>query len=214
MVRQAIFDAYKEDTYTRGFRVYTTLSKKHQDAAYVALRQGMLEYDERQGYRGAEGYYGVPDDVTDEQLEDALQDEAESDGILPAIVLEATSESLTAYGKGGEKVTIVGEALEFAELMIGKTAPPKTRVKRGALIRVQNDRKTGWKIVQIPKIEGAFVSLDADKWLTSTTSPATGVYNSATALTDSMVPISSSAAKTCPTSGTSTKTTSPSSSWA
>lgn len=162
MVRQAIFDAYKEDTYTRGFRVYTTLSKKHQDAAYVALRQGMLDYDERQGYRGAEGYYGVPDDVTDEQLEDALQDEAESDGILPAIVLEATSESLTAYGKGGEKVTIVGEALEFAELMIGKTAPPKTRVKRGALIRVQNDRKTGWKIVQIPKIEGAFVSLDAD----------------------------------------------------
>ncbi len=162
MVRQAIFDAYKEDTYTRGFRVYTTLSKKHQDAAYVALRRGMLEYDERQGYRGAEGYFDVPDDVSDEQLEDALQDEVESDGILPAIVLEADDESLTAYGKGGEKVTIVGAALEFAEPMIGKTAPPKTRVKRGALIRVYNDRKDGWKIVQIPKIEGAFVSLDAD----------------------------------------------------
>jgi penicillin-binding protein 1A len=162
MVRQAIFDAYKEDTYTRGFRVYTTLSKKHQDAAYVALRRGMLEYDERQGYRGAEGYFDVPDDVTDEQLEDALQDEAESDGILPAIVLEASDESLMAYAKGGEKVTIVGDALEFAEAMIGKSAPPKTRVKRGALIRVMNDRKTGWTIVQIPKIEGAFVSLDAD----------------------------------------------------
>ncbi len=162
MVRQAIFDAYKEDTYTRGFRVYTTLSKKHQDAAYVALRRGMLDYDERQGYRGAEGYFDVPEGVTDEQLEDALQDEAESDGILPAIVLEASNESLSAYAKGGEKVTIDGEALEFAKPMIGKSAPRKTRVKRGALIRVHNDRKTGWKIVQLPQIEGAFVSLDAD----------------------------------------------------
>jgi len=162
MVRQAIFDAYKEDTYTRGFRVYTTLSKKHQDAAYAALRRSMLEYDERQGYRGAEGYFDVPDGVTDEQLEDALQDEAESDGILPAIVLDASRESLTAYAKGGEKVTIVGDALKFAEPMIGKKARPKTRIERGALIRVQNDRKAGWKIVQIPKIEGAFVSLDAD----------------------------------------------------
>ncbi len=162
MVRQAIFDAYKEDSYTRGFRVYTTLSKKHQDAAYAALRRGMLEYDERQGYRGAEGYFDLPKEVSDEPLEDALQDEAESDEIFPAIVLDVSQKSLKAYRKGGEHITIVGEGLAFAEPMIGRAAPPKTRLKRGALIRVRNDKKIGWKITQLPQVEGAFVSLDAD----------------------------------------------------
>src|SRR5258708_31478016 len=60
MVRQAIYDAYKEEAYTRGFRVYTTLSKIHQDAANRALRAGAMEYDKRQGYRGAEGYFNLP----------------------------------------------------------------------------------------------------------------------------------------------------------
>jgi penicillin-binding protein 1A len=162
MVRQAIFDAYKEDSYTRGFRVYTTLSIPHQDAAYAALRDGMLEYDERQGYRGVEGYFDLPKDVSDEQLEDALQDESESDDIFPAIVLDISNKSLTAYRKGGERITIVGDGLAFAEPMMGKASPPKTRVKRGALIRVRNDKKVGWRITQLPEVEGAFVSLDAD----------------------------------------------------
>ena len=162
MVRQAIYDAYKEDSYTRGFRVYTTLSKKHQDAAYAALRQGLLEYDQRQGYRGAEGYFDLPRDVSDEQLEDALQEEAESDDIIPAIVLDVSQKSVKVYRKGGERVTIVGAGLAFAEPMIGKAAPPKTRLKRGALIRVRNDKTDGWSIVQLPQVEGAFVSIDAD----------------------------------------------------
>jgi len=162
MVRQAIYDAYKEDSYTRGFRVYTTLSKKHQDAAYAALRQGLLEYDQRQGYRGAEGYFDLPKDVSDEQLEDALQEEAESDDIIPAIVLDVSQKSVKVYRKGGERVTIVGAGLAFAEPMIGKAAPSKTRLKRGALIRVRNDKTDGWSIVQLPQVEGAFVSIDAD----------------------------------------------------
>ncbi len=161
-VRQAIYDAYKEEAYSRGFKVRTTLSTRHQNAAYAALRQGMLEYERRQGYRGAEGYFDLPKDVTEEQLEDALQEESESDDIFPAIVLEESSKSVTAYRKGGETVTVVGEGLKFASRMIGSRAPAKTRIKRGALIRVQKDPKIGWQIVQIPIVEGAFVSMDAD----------------------------------------------------
>src|SRR5215213_2895182 len=50
--------------------------------------------------------------------------------------------------------------------------------------------------------------------LTSTTSPPTGAYTSETALTLSTVPKESPASKVAPSSGNSTKTTSPSSSWA
>ncbi|HWH46566.1 MAG TPA: penicillin-binding protein 1A [Burkholderiales bacterium] len=163
MVRQAIYDAYKEEAYTRGFRVYTTLSKVHQDAAYRALRQGVLEYDERQNYRGAEGYFDLPkEEVGEEALEDALQEELESDDIYPAIVLELDAKTVKAYRKGGEFVAIAGDGLKFASRMIGNRAPAKVRLRRGALIRVQPDGKSGWKIVQLPQVEAALVSVSTN----------------------------------------------------
>lgn len=163
MVRQAIYDAYKEEAYTRGFRVYTTLSKVHQDAAYRALRQGVLEYDERQNYRGAEGYFVLPkEEIGEEALEDALQDELESDDIYPAIALEVDAKVVKAYRKGGEFVTINGDGLKFAGRMIGNRAPAKVRLRRGALIRVQPDAKGGWKIVQLPQVEAALVSVNTN----------------------------------------------------
>jgi penicillin-binding protein 1A len=163
MVRQAIYDAYKEEAYTKGLRVFTTLSKMHQDAAYQALRQGVLEYEFRQNYRGAEGYFDLPkDEVGDEALEDALQDEQESDDIFPAIVLEADAKLVKAYRKGGETLSIAADGLKFASRMIGPKAPAKTRLKRGALIRVQPHLKGGWQIVQMPNVEAALVSVDTD----------------------------------------------------
>jgi penicillin-binding protein 1A len=56
MVRQYMYDKYREEAYTKGFRVYTTLDSQHQAAAYEAVRKGMLDYDRRHGYRGPEGF--------------------------------------------------------------------------------------------------------------------------------------------------------------
>ncbi len=55
MVRQTLFDTYGEDAYTRGLTVYTTIHKADQEAAYAAVRRGVLDYDRRHGYRGPEG---------------------------------------------------------------------------------------------------------------------------------------------------------------
>jgi len=41
MVRQAMAERYPDEVYSRGFRVYTTLRKADQEAAYVALRRGV-----------------------------------------------------------------------------------------------------------------------------------------------------------------------------
>src|SRR6185436_9723688 len=73
MVRQAVYERYKDDTYTRGIRIYTTVSAKHQEAAYQALRRGVHEYDRRHGYRGPEGYAELPAKLTEEALDEALQ---------------------------------------------------------------------------------------------------------------------------------------------
>src|SRR6267142_138554 len=61
MVRQLLYERYPEDVYSRGFRVYTTITRADQEAAYAALRQGLLEYDRRHGYRGPEGFVDIKD---------------------------------------------------------------------------------------------------------------------------------------------------------
>ena len=160
MVRQALYERYQEDAYTKGYKVFTTLSKAHQDAAYAAVRRGVLDYDRRHGYRGAEAYVELKDGITDEDLEDLLQDHAESDDIYPALVLEANARAVKAYRRGGEVVEITGDGLKLARPMMGDKAPAARRLRRGALIRVAQVEGGAWEITQLPQVEAALVSLD------------------------------------------------------
>jgi penicillin-binding protein 1A len=160
MVRQSMYERYQEDAYTRGFRVYTTLSKPDQDAAYAAVRKGVMEYDKRHGYRGAEGYFDLPQNISEDTLEEALQEQSENDDIYPALVLEANAKSVKVYRKGGATIDIGGDGIKFARLMIGEKAPNNRKLRRGALIRIQPDDKEGWQIVQLPQVEAALVAMD------------------------------------------------------
>jgi penicillin-binding protein 1A len=160
MVRQSVFDRYQDDAYTKGYRVFTTLSKAHQDAAYVAVRRGVLDFDRRHGYRGAESYVELREGVSDEDLEDLLQDHAESDDIYPALVLSASAKLIKAYRKGGEVVEISGEGLKVARPMLGDKAPAGRRLRRGALVRVVKTETGEWEITQLPQVEAGLVSID------------------------------------------------------
>jgi penicillin-binding protein 1A len=160
MVRQALYERYQEDTYTKGLRVYTTLLTAHQDAAYAALRRGAQEYDLRHGYRGSEGYVELPAKFNDETLEDALQDTADSDDLYAAIVVEAGPKLVRAYRKGGEWVDIKEDGLKFAARMLGDKANPGQRIRRGAVIRVQKDEKGHWQVLQLPTVEASIIALD------------------------------------------------------
>ncbi|HEY6239213.1 MAG TPA: penicillin-binding protein 1A [Burkholderiales bacterium] len=159
MVRQLLYERYPEDIYSRGFRVYTTITRLDQEAAYAALRQGILEYDRRHGYRGPEGFVDLKDSQ-EEDYEEALQDHSDSDDLLPALVLEATPKRVRAYRRGGETVTIAGNGLKFAERMLDARTPQTRRIRPGAVIRIQKDDKGDWQIVQLPEAEGAFISVN------------------------------------------------------
>lgn len=160
MVRQAMYDRYKDEAYTGGFRVYTTLSTKHQEAAYAAVRRGVQEYDRRHGYRGPENFVDLPASPTDEVLEDALQDSAETEDFHAAIVLEASPRRVKAYRKGAGMVEIGEEGLKFAIRLLGDKANPNQRIRRGAIIRVQADAKGRWHITQLPEVEAGVVAVD------------------------------------------------------
>ena len=159
MVRQMLYERYPNDVYARGFRVYTTITKFDQEAAYEALRKGLFEYDRRHGYRGPEGYVNL-NNSDEETYEDALQDHADSDDLLAALVLEASPKQVTAYRRGGDTVTISADGLKFAARMLENKTPPNRKIRRGAVIRVQKDEKDNWQIVQLPDAEAAFISLN------------------------------------------------------
>lgn len=159
MVRQALFERYPDEVYTRGFRVYTTISRADQEAAYAALRRGILDYDRRHGYRGPEAYLTLPPKPSDEQLEDALQEIPDSDDLAAAIVLEATPKLVRAYRRGGE-IQIAEPGLRFVARNLGAQAPADKRITRGAVIRVRKDEKGSWHLLQLPEVESALVAID------------------------------------------------------
>lgn len=162
MVRQYMYDKYREEAYTKGFRVYTTLDSQHQAAAYEAVRKGMLDYDRRHGYRGPEGFVELTGESNEDTYEDELQKYSDAGDLLPALVLSASSQKVQAHIKGGETITISGNGLRFAARSLSNKTNPQNRIRRGAVIRAQKNSDGGWSIAQIPAAEAAFVSIDPD----------------------------------------------------
>ncbi|MDE2598678.1 MAG: penicillin-binding protein 1A [Rhodocyclaceae bacterium] len=162
MARQIAVERYSEDAYNQGLRVITTIVKAEQDAANASLRKGVLDYDRRHGYRGAEKYIDPKEFArnTEEEYEDALSEITEVDDLPPALVLEASPTHVKAYRRGGEMVNLSGDALKFAARMLDDSAPANKRLRRGAVIRLiagPNDKQP-WLIAQQPEVESAFVA--------------------------------------------------------
>ena len=162
MARQITAEKFPEEVYSRGMKVYTTLIKAEQEAAYLSLRKGVMDYDHRHGYRGAESYLDMKDIKSDqdEAIDEALQDIPDAGDLIPALVLSADTRQIKVYRKGGEVLTLNGDAMKFAARMIDDKAPPNKRLKRGAIVRLQKDDKNGWQISQLPEVESAFVAVD------------------------------------------------------
>jgi len=163
MTRQLVYEQFREETYTRGLNVFTTITKADQDAAYIALRRGVMDYEKRHGYRGPEGYMDIPAarEEADDAIETELADHPDSDDLIAAVVLEANPKALRAVLASGEEISITGPGLAFANNLLSDKAPPNRRVKRGAIIRVTQEGQT-WSITQMPEVESAFVSASTE----------------------------------------------------
>lgn len=164
MARQIAADSFPEDVYTRGMKVYTTLIRADQEAAYRSLRKGVMDYDRRNGYRGAESYIDMSSlsSDQDETIDILLQDIHDAGDLRPALVLQTAQNSVQAYVKGGELLTLTGDGIRFAQRMLDDKAPPNKRIRRGAIIRVIKDDAGKWSISQLPEVESAFVAINPE----------------------------------------------------
>ena len=162
MVRQLIFSQYGNEAYTRGLNVYTSLNAGNQEAAYAALRRGIMDYERRQHYRGPEQFVSLPTaaEEVEDAIEEALANHPDNGDILAAVVLEATSRKIVAARANGDTLEITGDGLKPAQSGLSDKAAPNIKIRRGAVIRVAKTPKNAWEITQLPEVEGALVAVD------------------------------------------------------
>jgi len=161
-VRQQMLAQYGESAYTRGLKVYTTLVASEQAAAYHALRQTLMDYTQRQRYRGPEHFIDLPADpqARDEAVDEALAAHPDRDDLVAAVVLEAGPKEIRAMRADGETLRVGAKGLQLVQAALSARAAPAARIRPGAVIRVRQDAQGVWHATQLPEVEGAFVALD------------------------------------------------------
>ena len=162
MVRQMMFAQYGEETYSRGLNVYTSIATDDQNAAYAALRRGILDYDRRQAYRGPEKFIDLPKDAQElgEAVDDALASHPDAGELFAAVVTQASARKVTVMRRGGEVVDITGAGLRPVSSGLAAKAGPNIRIRPGAVVRVLKTSRGDWELTQLPEVEGALVALD------------------------------------------------------
>jgi len=162
MVRQAMVVQYGDEAYTRGLNVYTSLRAEEQQAAYQAVRRGVLDYERRQVYRGPERNIALPAEGTarDEAIDAALDDHPDNGDLMSAVVLQASPKEVVAVRQDGEPFSIKGEGLKPAQSGLSPKASASVQIKPGSVIRVLRNPDKSWRITQVPEVEAAFVALD------------------------------------------------------
>ena len=162
MARAEMVGRFGSTAYTDGFRVYTTTSSKRQIAANQALVQGLIEYDQRHGYRGPEAHLAGTNQA--DWLKQ-LGDYRGQSGVLPAVVSHVSKESARALLRDGSEHTISWESMKWARPFISTNSlgpqpkAPSDVVKPGDVIRVRFVEGEAL-FSQIPQAQGALVSLD------------------------------------------------------
>ncbi len=162
MVRQFVVDLVGEAAYVRGYNVTTTVRAKDQEAAYLAVRRGLLDYERRQPFRGPEGAVELPAEGKPglgDAIDAAMQQYPDSDELLAVVVLEASPRRVVVARSENEVYALEGDAIRFVRAALADNAGA-TRVRRGSILRMTTDEKGGWRLTQVPQVEAGFVSLD------------------------------------------------------
>ena len=168
MVRQAAMDRYGADAMNEGYRITTTLDSKAQEAATLAIRNALLAYDRRHGWRGAEASVDLPQNATPEQWQEELAAYRAIAGLEPGLVTEVDANGATVFLGDGQSAALAIERMRWAAPYIDENrrrASPRRVdevLKRGDVVRLARSAEGEWELAQIPKAQGALVSLSPE----------------------------------------------------
>jgi len=168
MVRLDALERLGNDALTDGYTVHTTLDAAAQDAANQALRDDLISYDERHGFRGPEAHVELPEHPTQAAFDKLLDPFHPVVGLMPGVVTESGDKSATVYLSDGQSVSLEFSEVKWAQRYKDEShrgAPPKRVddvLKPGDVVRVARGADAKWKLSQLPAAQGALISLDPE----------------------------------------------------
>lgn len=163
MARAEMVGRYGSDAYTEGFRVTTTVPSDLQEAANNALRSGLIEYDQRHGYRGPESRFPG---MTRESWAQELAKQKFIGGLEPAIVTQVEKSGILVLTRSGKEEAVGWDSMKWARPFLNTNSlgprpqQPADVAQVGDLIRVQRQTDGTLLFVQQPAAQSALVSLD------------------------------------------------------
>ncbi|WP_297196793.1 peptidoglycan glycosyltransferase/peptidoglycan DD-transpeptidase MrcA [uncultured Pluralibacter sp.] len=167
MVRQEMIKRYGENAYEDGYRVYTTVTRKDQQAAQDAVRTNIMDYDMRHGYRGpASVLWRVGETPLDsKKIIDVLKKLPFYGPLRPAVVTSARFDEATALMADGTSVSLTMEGMRWARPFRSDTqqgaTPRKVTdvVQAGQQIWVRQVQDSWW-LSQVPDVNSSLVSIN------------------------------------------------------
>jgi penicillin-binding protein 1A len=174
MVRAAMVERYGGEAETSGYRVFTTVRSADQLAANKSVRDGLVEYDRRHGWRGVEGHLELTGAESATDLRAQLQRFSSINGMMPGVVTGVADGKAQVRLRTGDQVELDAASTKWT----GKT--PASLLKVGDVVRVvaapakvdaasgkastgpAQPQATGYELAQLPKAEAALVSLQPE----------------------------------------------------
>lgn len=167
MVRQEMVKRYGNNAYTDGYKVYTTVTRRLQQSAQEAVRNNVMAYDMRHGYRGPTSVlWKVGEPAWGQaQIVKALKDLPLYGPLHPAVVTHVQSDEATVMMKDGSNVSLTMAGVRWARAFKSDTAQGPTPksitqvLQPGQQVWVRQVGETWW-LGQVPDVNSALVSLD------------------------------------------------------
>lgn len=168
MVRLEVIERVGAEALNNGYKAYTTVDSRLQEAANAAVRDRLLAFDQRKGFRGPEAKLDLASLSSVDKRRAAVGAYRSISGLLPALVTASESASASLLLADGQVVELDLSAVEWARLRSesGSLGPKPQAVSQvltpGDVVRVARDAEGAWRLAQIPRAQAALASIDPE----------------------------------------------------
>ncbi|MGO3131608.1 MAG: penicillin-binding protein 1A [Alcaligenes sp.] len=165
LARQLLYGVYQDNVYSRGFNIYTTIKSSDQEAAYLAVRNGILDYTRRAPYTGPQGQVDLPAGIENDHAQldailDEMQDKYPDTGdLLTGVVLDANPNQIRVARTAQQIIDVNDKrALKIVARGLVNNAKADVRIQRGSVIYLFRNGDY-WEVINMPAVQAAFVSV-------------------------------------------------------
>ena len=166
MVRQEMVELYGSEAYTEGFKVFTTVDSKYQEAANAAVIQGLMDYNERHGYKGP--ITNLFEDDPEGDWQETINRSRAAGILLPAMVTKVDGQQAFIGLRNAKSAVIEWDNLQWAKPWLSvnsfghnpKEASDVLKAGDHIWVRIMPDGR--YRLAQEPEAQSALVSMDPE----------------------------------------------------